>query len=246
MKRNRWTITACICTCLATSGTVAAQGLQGDPAAIQMARRMVERTGGANTWACARSLYVVEESWVRGADRPSRDVVHRDLLHARVRADFPEGPMVMTAQWAWSLENGKLDVWSDARRRQFVENWPGNFFVLLQRIAVNDERLTFRTEGARKFAVFDGDRKAAHFELTDSGAPIRWTRFSLIEPDKIYEDWIYGPLRDFGTISLPGWGARADVTFRYTYRTVRLSDRPIPDSMFPPPPEDASSVPKLQ
>jgi hypothetical protein len=221
---------------LAVSAAAASQELQGDAAAIAMARRMVDRAGGPEVWARARSMYVVEESWVRGADEPARDVVRRDLLRARVRADFPEGPMILTPQWAWATANDKLDVWSDARRRKFVENWPANYFVLLQRIAKNDERLAFHAEGEGKFTVFDANRKVAYFEVTERGAPIRWTRFSLTEPNEIHEDWIYGPLRDFGSISLPRWGARVDVAFRYAYRAARISEKPLPDAMFPPPP----------
>ena len=52
-----------------------------------------------------------------------------------------------------------------------------------------------------------------------SGALYRW-RYGFGSESV---DYVYGPLRDFGPIRAPSWGALSDGSFRFFYTGFRLS-----------------------
>lgn len=236
MWRLRSAIALTTAVTLAAS-PVSGRQLRGDPAAILLAERMIERLGGRDRWSSAKSLHIVEESYSAGADEPTRDVYRRDLIRPRIRADYPEGPLIITSTGSWRSDGGKVIRWDETRNRNFARNWGSNIYVLYRRLAAKDPAIEIRLEQERSFAVFEGGLKIAVFETTRGGAPVRWRRFAAAQPGVVSEEWIYGPLQQFGQMSFPAWGARIDGGERFYYREVHLDRVALPDSLFPAAPQ---------
>lgn len=230
------TLLAWVAALLFTATPARAEQLRGDPSAIALAERMIEMIGGRERWARAKSLHIVEESYSAGADDPTRDVYRRDLVRPRIRADYPEGPLIITPDGSWRSDGGAIIRWDEARNRNFAQNWSSNIYILYRRLATGDPALELRSESERRFAVVEAGRKIATYETTVGGAPVRWQRFGPSANGAASEEWIYGPLRPFADFSFPAWGARIDGSERFYYQEVRLDQAELPDALFPPPP----------
>ncbi len=213
-----------------------AQALHGDPAAVELARKMIGRLGGAALWGRARTLHVEERSYHAQSERPEHDAYVRDLRRPRIRGDYEDGVMVLTPAASWRSTRGKVEPWPAERSRRFAEGWGGNIYVLYHRLAAGDPALALHTMSERRFEVLEGGRRIGWFETTMAGSPVRWARFAPGEPDRPAEEWIYGPLRDFGPVRFPAWGVRLDGDHRFYYTAVRLSEQDAPADRFPPRP----------
>lgn len=202
------------------------QALSGDAEALAMARRMVEQLGGRETWSRARWVYAREEAWFANRAGPA------DVEFWR-RADGPgqwhraQGPDWSRAH-AWTGSSGwrqRDGVTSDFTTQdlQFVHGWRrGEVYLMYVWLAQERDDLRVQKTGERSFrvlAVQDG-ANLGEFQVDHAGAPARW-RFGFGE-DSV--DYIYGPLKQFGPIRMPAWGALNDGTFRFFYTDVRLSE----------------------
>jgi hypothetical protein len=132
----------------------------------------------------------------------------------------------------WNLDGERLMKSSEMEVRQWGGRWPRNIYVIYHRLAREDPRLWLVKEQERRFAVLDeGARdKLCAFEVTVGGAILRW----LAAFGTSFEEWIYGPLTDFGPIRMPAWGVRLQDTYRFYYREVTLS-KAAPQISFEPP-----------
>jgi hypothetical protein len=234
-----WRLVACVL--LVSAGLspreARAQGLQGDVEAVALARAMIERMGGRGPWAEAVTLYVVEEVHRPDVRLPYRSESWRSLREPNIwwrsRSSEIDRLFARTRTRGWSLQDGTFTVLNDAQLRQWVGYWPRNIYVMYHRLAREDPTLRLVKEQGRRFVVLDarsGERLCA-FEVTAGGEILRWS--AAFGTDA--EEWIYGPLVEFGPVRMPAWGVRLHDAYRFYYREVKLSSAPPPVSFDPPP-----------
>jgi hypothetical protein len=211
--------------------------MKGDSAAIAMARRMIENMGGAAIWAEANWLYARENAWFGSLDsvvdaqfwRRTDAPAEWGRLHSpQVRRDY-----AWTADGGWQRHNGALRHFDRAEMQSRLGWWAGEIYVMYVRFARDDPGLRLVATGPRAFVALDdadGER-LGEFHVNSRGELVRWVhRFGTDE-----EDYIYGPLKQFGPVRVPDWGANADGQFRFYYADFRLSPTP-PDVSFTVPP----------
>jgi hypothetical protein len=225
-------------TAIVIPGNARSQGLRGDSEAIAMARTMIQQMGGSRLWAEAMTLRIVEEVHHPNERLPYRSESWRSLnepsIWGRSQSAEVDHTFARTHEQGWNLGEGRLTKLSEMDVRQWVGRWPRNIYVMFHRLAREDPRLWLVKEQERRFAVLDegtGDKLCA-FEVTVGGAILRWsTAFGTGA-----EEWIYGPLTDFGPIRMPAWGVRLQDTYRFYYREVALSKTAPPVSFEAPRP----------
>ena len=213
------------------------EGLRGDPEALAMARTMLERMGGREVWAKAATLYIVEEVHHPGERLPYRSEAWRSLREPKIRGTAKSAELdrsfANTPEQGWSLRGGRLTTLDAMQVRQWLGRWQRNIYVMYHRLAREDPSLWLVKEQGRGFAVLDarsGERLCA-FEVTAGGEVLRWSASFGVGT----EEWIYGPLAEFGAVRMPAWGVRLQDSYRFYYREVRLSSSPPPVSFDPPP-----------
>ena len=215
----------------ATAPNALAQGLRGDSAAVAMARAMIDRMGSRDHWTRARVMYVVEEvhrpnsavpyrseSW-RWLQRP--EIRYRGVAPVDGRPDEQkERAFHWTASTGWSATGGIARPSTNDELRRWAGAWPRNVYVMYGRLAREDRTLSLATLGPRRFAVSDAatGTQLSEFEVSENGSVVRWSTSGEGEQ----EEWIYGPLRDFGPIRMPDWGARVSDGYRFYYRSIVL------------------------
>lgn len=220
----------------APSRNVQNQGLRGDPEAVAMARAMIQQLGGSKLWAEATTLYIIEEVHRPNVRLPYRSETWRSLREPAIwfRAQSTEinRNFARTATQGWNLNNGTLTRMNERELRQWNGYWPRNIYVMYHRLAREESQLWLVKEQERRFAVLDertGEKLCA-FEVTVAGAILRWS--AAFGTD--VEEWIYGPLTDFGPLRMPAWGVRLQDNYRFYYREVTLSKTAPPVSFEPP------------
>jgi hypothetical protein len=211
--------------------------LRGDAAAIALARRMIDQMGDRQAWATARWIYTAERAFY--ASRP--DPV--DVAFWRATTVPSEWGRIVTTglhrlyAWTttggWRLLNGERAQYTREQIQERLGWWPGEIYVMYHRLAKEDEALRLVTDGERAFVALD-DVTGAHlgrFEVAASGELVRWTHFYGM--DRV--EYVYGPLKSFGAIRMPDWGALTDGDFRFYYTEVRLRSEPEPPVSLDPP-----------
>jgi hypothetical protein len=212
------------------------QGLRGEQEAIAMARTMIQQMGGSKLWAEATTLHIVEEVHRPNVRLPYRSETWRGLrepaIWGRGHSSEINRTFARTPTQGWNLFDGTMTRLSEMEIRQWAGSWPRNVYVMYHRLAREDSRLWLVKEQERRFAVLDerSGEKLCSFEVTVGGAILRWSAAFGTN----IEDWIYGPLTDFGPIRMPAWGVRLQDGYRFYYREVTLSGSPPPVSFDPP------------
>jgi hypothetical protein len=221
---------------LGTPRSVGGQQLRGDPDAIALARVMIGRMGDPALWASASTLHVIEEVHRPDVRTPYRSETWRSLVEPRIwyrgRPGGTERTFARTPDGGWDLRGGVLRRSSNLELRRWLGYWPRNVYVMYHRLAREDSTLWLVKTSERRFAVLDAgsDEKLCEFEVTAAGELLRWSASFGLET----EEWIYGPLVDFGPIRMPAWGTRLQDGYRFYYRAVTLSDSTPPVSYDPP------------
>jgi hypothetical protein len=224
-----------IATCLPL-GETRGQGLQGDREAIAMARTMIQRLGGSKLWSEATTLYVVEEVHRPNLRHPYRSETWRNFREPailyRSHSSEVRRSFARTSTQGWNLLDGKLTRMSERELRQWSGSWARNIYVMYHRLAREDSQLWLTKEQERRFVVIDERtrEKLCTFEVTAGGDVLRWS--AAFGTD--VEDWLYGPVIDFGPLRMPAWGVRLQDAYRFYYREVTLSKTPPPVSFDPP------------
>jgi hypothetical protein len=213
--------------------------LKGDAAAIARARRMIDQMGDRQAWATARWIYTAERAFY--ASRP--DSVEVAFWRAttvpaewgRIATTGLHRVYAWTAGGGWRHENDQRRPFTRDEMQERLGWWPGEIYVMYHRLAKEDDGLRLVSSGDRSFTVLD-DATGTHlglFEVAASGELVRWTHF--YGTDRV--EYIYGPLKQFGAIRMPDWGALTDGDFRFYYTEVRLRREPeAPVPLEPPPP----------
>ena len=202
-----------------------AVAMTGDEGAISMARRMVEQMGGLEKWANANWIYAredarfasqegaVDSQFWRRTDAPGE--------WAHIKGD------TLDVQWAWDANGGWIKTAEGVRDYSPEEmlnrlGWArGEIYIMYVRIARNDPNLHLVAKDERSFRILDA-RDGSDLGLygVDSNGELTTWSFGFGD-DSV--DYVYGPLKRFGDISLPAWGALTNGNFRFHYTEISLS-----------------------
>lgn len=204
----------------------------GDSQAVAAAERLLQRVGGREVWA-RRTLVVEERSFLRSGGIATLRIA-RDFV-AGTRSLASRSPGNNAAEWlspdgGWESRNGAMRIMPPAElaaERQGLRQEP---YAIYHRIARRDSTLRFALrDSASTLVVYDGvERVLCWFVLDGTGAPTSWGNFY----DGRINQHYYGPLQQFGAVSLPRWGVSTTGQFRFEYVTAILAETPVA----PPPP----------
>ena len=205
--------------------TGSASAMTGDARAIEMARRMIERMGGAEIWSEANWIYTREDA--RYGSRPGK--IDSEFWR---RTDAPgesarlQGSNV-DRSWAWNADGGWLKSGDNVRNLNTEDmldrlGWRrGEIYIMYARFAREDPNLRFVWKSERSFRVLDA-HDGSDLGLYGVDANGELTTWSFGFGDDAVE-YVYGPLKRFGNVSLPAWGTLTNGEFRFFYTDVRLS-----------------------
>lgn len=224
------------------TGTVVADGLRGDPAAIADARSMVETMGGAAVWKHLESVHFVHEWDIANRHERYLEDEILDLTGARswvkmqsetyerIRAYSPE-------HGYWSVVNGELKRGTEEALANALERAPFSIYRLARRIARDDESLQVRfgtlesvpALPALEFADADGVARG-WIIVNARKEPVVWATTQYV--------YVFGPLARFGNLWVPDWATTSEGLVRYAMVSLSGS-RDSPDSVLFEPPAEA-------
>jgi hypothetical protein len=223
---------------MASLGAGAQAATQPPADASAVVRRLLEGMGGREIWSKARSLRVTEEAHSIRVSGPARTVFYRDLEQPRIRWETTssEGKSitVMTPSGGWLQTGSVVAPLPDARIASFTTLWPKLIYTLYRRLAVNDPSLAVSLENERRVRISDNGVAIGWIEVDRDGHLTKWAAMAngSVLPG---EEWVYGPHRQFGPVSMAAWGTRIDGTYRFSYLEFAPSSEPFPASLFEKP-----------
>lgn len=226
---------------LAVTGAVAAlladasAELKGDAEAIARVDSMIERLGGADIWASARTLTLVYHGWRTEPSEPVIETAIRDLIEPVQQMTFEGRSFVttfaMTPKASWLVRTNGVRRFTEDEHALNVAFFDFDFYTILRNLAAGDDRISVRAEGER-IVRLTGPEGAdwGWFEIDATGQPVRWGASYGDEP----LEYLYGPVKSFGNINFPAWGTASDGSWRFDYDVVDV-DREAPDLNLTPP-----------
>ena len=210
--------------------------LQGDDEAIALANEMMEAMGGRDVWAAANWMYAKERSLSVNHKLPLDYQGWRGLKTPQgsyqVESSEISYKQVWTLEGGWRVLNGEYAEFDAERLAGEVNFWPREIYTMYHRFAAGDASLRLIYEEGRKFRVEDAQTAAPLGVFTTSleGGPVVWSSGDT-DDDVTY---VYGPLKSFGPIKLPAWGAQTGGDWRFTYVDAKLHNDAPPADMFTP------------
>ena len=227
-----WGVLAIGVVVTAASAAPARGQLRGDAEATASVERMLEAIGGREAWSSGRTLELTYRGW--WPDRPGEvlERAWRDLADANQRieieADTVDVVYVLTADQGWTSRNDSTRILGEDTLREHRAFWPRDFYTLLRRLARSDPDLWVSSAGEQRIAVYsERQGEIGWFEIASGGGIVRWGTVDRGEP----LEYVYGPMRDFGPLRFPAWGASLDGSWRFEYERVALSGGPIPSEL---------------
>lgn len=211
--------------------------LRGDSSAVAAIERMLAATGGRELWAASRTLHLeyrarivrpraaddVEVAW-RDLREPNERIEHRGEVAPRAGG--------FTLAGGWRTRDGVTRPMTELEHQRAVTFWPRDFYTLFRRFAVADPDLhVIELTPGRIIVQSARQGEIGWFEVASDGAPIRWGTLD----DGVMLVYVYGPMRSFGRVRYPTWGARLDGLWRWEYTRVELDSAAIPASLLAPP-----------
>ncbi|MHA7870780.1 MAG: hypothetical protein ACX939_00365 [Hyphococcus sp.] len=226
----------CAAAALAFMATPSSAALNGDPQAIALAEKMIDRLGGPEIWSSTRTLYVEYEGWRGDVSEPVVERAWRDLAEPRQKIVFErrsaEVVWVITpdASWLEHSSRGLIKQTEDEHRNN-LDFWNYDFYTILYNLARGDERLTLSLEEPQTVRMTGpGGADWGWFEIDQTGQPIRW---GAPDGDDALE-YVYGPVKAFGNINFPAWGTASNGFWRFDYTDVDVSRHPLDIDLTPP------------
>jgi hypothetical protein len=198
---------------------------------------MIQAIGGRDLWTTHPTLELEYRVWlVNPHAQRATEIAWRDLTtptqHILVRGDSVTRVTALTSSGAWRSRNGVVQRVSEPQVRQMHMFWYRDFYTLLRRFAESDRDLYISSAEDRRFIVHsDKHGELGWFEIASDGAPVRWGTLDEGQP-LVY---VYGPMRQFGAIRFPAWGANLDGTWRFEYARISLHREPIAPALLAPP-----------
>lgn len=103
---------------------------------------------------------------------------------------------------------------------------------MYHRFAVGDETLKLISTGERAFRIEHAETGTplGSFSVSAEGGVLVWSSGDT-DFDVTY---VYGPLKSFGAIRLPEWGAQTNGGWRFNYLEATLHQGPMPESLMEP------------
>lgn len=179
--------------------------------------------------ADARTLYLEYRGWRTDLDGPLMERAWRDLREPNQRIELT-GPSLevkwaFTRQSGWAKRKAGVTPISAELHAGALADWPFDFYTIIRRFAVADQR--FALEFIAPLRVLVKSAAGADWgwwEIDADGALLRW---GATFADGETVEYVYGPIRDYGGVRFPAWGAATDGAWRFEYAEVRLSPEPI-------------------
>lgn len=210
--------------------------MQGDAEAIELATTMMEHMGNVEAWATAKTFYAVEKTRSLNGDgivgtfwRPLDEAKEWYQLNSRtgniVRFWWDDRGVYQTVNGNVTSENLPEDIMNLVH-----DYWPGEIYIMYHRFAKQDETLRLEKHEDNSFTAYDlsrDERRLGTFWVNGEGHLYRWRHDDGTE-------YIYGPHKKFGDLSMPTWGTQIDGSWSFEYVEVRLLDSPPPVSFDSP------------
>lgn len=219
-----------LCPVVAPAATPdAAARLQGDARAVAAIERMVECFGGREIWTRARSLYVEYDGRRTEPAEPVVERAWRDLQQPFQRAEY-EGQsfytvFVLSPETNWISRDGDVTVFEHALHQQRIEEYPFDFYSSLHTLAVADPRIRLDWQEPDRVIVKTTDGRERGWWQTDTtGCLVKW---GARASDGSLLEYVYGPMRAFGNVNFPAWGASTDGWWRWEYTAIDVSTEPL-------------------
>lgn len=227
--------------CLLASFTSAAahaatDQLKGDREAVERIGLMIDRLGGDEVWAEAKSLYLEYSGWRADPAQPIDERAWRNfhkpdqkMIFEGRRSDTTFG---MNSEVSWLRFSERDDRIFNAEEHALnLDFWNYDFYTVIHNLARGDDRIRLEFEEPRTVRLKGpGGADWGWFEVDDTGQPIRWGASYGDDP----LEYLYGPVRAYGNINFPAWGTAVDGAWRFEYTTVDVSREPIELDLTPP------------
>lgn len=189
----------------------------------QVADRLVESLGGKETWASAQALYVREQAFPASLKEPVTAEFWRDLEKPAYRS-LVVGPSIRreaawTERGGWVVRDGVRSEMSEETLREEIAGWRQEPYVMYHKLALRDPSLELKLVDGNRLEIFDreSDKLLCWFVVDASGALLRWGNYYQGE----ISEHVYGPLKDFGELTMPAWGTSTTGSWRFDYQEVR-------------------------
>lgn len=232
----------CVCrTATAALATVifphiALADLQGDEAAIALANQMITAMGGHEIWAEAVWMHVKERS--SAANQPDL-IAHeawRGLQLQKARYSSKNQDVSYVQAWdkegGWRILNGDFQQFDADRHGEETSFWHREIYTMYHRFAAGDPALRLISIEANAFRIehAESGEPLGSFSVSAEGGVLVWSSGDT-DFDVTY---VYGPLKSFGAIKLPAWGAQTNGLWRFNYLEAKLHTEPMPDELMKP------------
>lgn len=205
-----------------------AQGMSGDEEALARVDLMLERIGGKDLWAGAKTLYIEERSYHPNTEGPITSTFWRDLEKPGEWTSLKGEGLDILYAWdaasGWLSRNGEVRDFSEDEMEERRYYWHREIYTLYHQLAKGERALTISTVGINGFSVAneEGD-KIGEFHLTKTGDLFFWQQFGGEDPVA----YVYGPKKDFGSVKFPDWGGSTDGNWRFYYVTLEHSSESV-------------------
>lgn len=203
--------------------------LRGDAEAVERVTKMLDQLGGADIWARSRHLYVEQSGWFTGPSEAAVEYVWRSFespaQHAHIVGRYTDTTHIMTEAGAWTNRKGVVTVMPQEEHARAVAGWLNGSYTMIHRLATADSGLWLDFDEPHRVRILDENREEiSWYDINEFGHLMKWGRVAA-EGDVL--EYVYGPMREFGNLHFPAWGAAVDASWRYRYDVFRLSMDPI-------------------
>ncbi|MDX1518138.1 MAG: hypothetical protein R3288_14935 [Woeseiaceae bacterium] len=203
--------------------------LRGDDEAVERVTKMLDQLGGADLWARSKHLYVEQSGWFTGPSEAAVEYVWRSFespaQHAHIIGRHTDTVHIMTDAGAWTNRKGVVTVMPRDDHARAVAGWFNGSYTMIHRLATADSALWLDFEAPHRVRILDENREEiSWYDINEFGHLMKWGRTA---PSGDTLEYVYGPMRDFGNLRFPAWGAAVDASWRYSYEKFVLSMEPI-------------------
>ena len=204
--------------------------LRGHPKAVEAIEKMIERFGGRDVWAKSKTIYVEYDGWRLRPNEPIVERAWRSFERPLQKAEY-EGRSLyaeyaVSEDKAWVMRNGDVTELDESHLQNRHDRHPFGFYTSLHFFATYDPRinLDWDEENERVIVKSNDGVERGWWQVDGTGALIKWG--SQASEDQ-YVEYVYGPMRPFGNINYPAWGAAVDGSWRWNYTEVDVSTAPF-------------------
>lgn len=210
--------------------------MRGDEAAIGLAHQMIQAMGGHEVWSNAVWMHVKERSFAPNQPNALAHEAWRGLQVMQARYTTKNQDVSYEQAWnqdgGWRVLNGEYLQFDEVRHGQETDFWHREIYTMYHRFAVGDPELRLTSTGDRAFRVEHAETgdPLGTFSISAEGGVLVWSSGNT-DDDVTY---VYGPLKSFGEINLPAWGAQTNGGWRFNYLEATLHDSPMPAQIVEP------------